>query len=114
MLNMTTAFGRNGLQDWLIQRISAVILSIYSLTLFTFWIFFSKSSTIAWSDFLSSPVMRYATLLTLLSLLLHAWIGMWIIFTDYIKIAILRMIAQTLVYCLLLFYFIWAIQILWG
>ena len=114
MLNMTTAFGRNGLQDWLIQRISAAILGAYTFTLFIFWVFFARESVFAWGDFLSSSIMSYATLLAMLSVLLHAWIGMWIIFTDYIKIAVLRLVAQIFVYCLLLFYFIWTIQVLWG
>ena len=34
MVNSVTNFGRSGLYDWVIQRLSAVILAIYTLFLF--------------------------------------------------------------------------------
>ena len=36
MVNSVTNFGRSGLYDWVIQRLSAVILAIYTLFLFGF------------------------------------------------------------------------------
>lgn len=113
MLNLTTALGRNGLQDWLLQRVTAVILALYSLLLIGFW--FSVGNDIfAWIKFFNGFFIRYATLAALIAFMVHAWIGIWIVATDYIKKSWLRILLFLFVYLILLFYAIWAIQILWG
>lgn len=114
MLNLTTAFGRNGLQDWILQRVTAVILATYAILLLTFWFLTPSCDPIPWQILFSLRFMRYFSLLALISVMIHAWIGFWIVSTDYIKRAGLRLATEVFVYCCLLFEFIWAIQILWG
>ena len=53
-------------------------------------------------------------LLFLLSLFLHAWIGMRNIFMDYIKNTGLRVTLYAAVILALVAYAAWAVQILWG
>lgn len=114
MLNLTTALGRNGLQDWILQRITAAILAAYTLLLLTFWFLTPSCDPVPWQIFFSLPLIRYLSLLALISVMIHAWIGFWVVSTDYIKRASVRLTAELIVYCCLLFEFIWAIQILWG
>lgn len=114
MLNLTTALGRNGLQDWMLQRITALILAAYTILLLGFWFFYAGSDQLAWINFFNNFSVRYATLVALFALLVHVWIGIWVVVTDYIKIAWLRVLIFLLEYFFLLFYMIWAIQILWG
>ena len=114
MLNLTTALGRNGLQDWLLQRVSAAILAIYAIVLLSFWLMHASYDPVPWQILFSFELVRYATVLALLALLVHAWIGLWVVCTDYIHTASLRLIVLLLIYGFLLFNMIWCMQILWG
>jgi succinate dehydrogenase / fumarate reductase, membrane anchor subunit len=58
--------------------------------------------------------MRIFSLLALLSLFYHAWIGIWTVITDYIKPVALRLIIEIIVVLALICYLIWGIEILWG
>jgi succinate dehydrogenase / fumarate reductase membrane anchor subunit len=58
--------------------------------------------------------MRFATLLFLFALFLHAWVGVRNIFMDYIKDTGVRLILYVLVIVALVAYGVWAVQILWG
>lgn len=114
MLRIATALGRSGLQDWLIQRVSAVILGSYTLFLFAFWLSQSHISHFEWQNLFSLRSVQFFTLLAILSLIAHAWIGIWTVTTDYLKITWIRLSVQIITYICLLFYFIWGVQILWG
>lgn len=114
MVEVSTSLGRNGLQDWLIQRVSAAILALYSIFIFSYWLFSPAQDYFAWQELLLNPFMIFFTFLTLLALVAHAWIGIWTITTDYLKIPVLRLWTQISVYVVLVLYTIWGIQILWG
>jgi succinate dehydrogenase / fumarate reductase membrane anchor subunit len=59
-------------------------------------------------------MVRTFSLLFLLSLFFHAWIGVRDIVMDYIKPAGVRLVIHVLVILALLLYTIWSVQILWG
>lgn len=109
-----TSFGRDGLQDWLLQRISAVIMALYIALLLIIWAIVADSNIATWQQVFSYPFMRGITFLALLALLVHAWIGMWIVSTDYIKNTSLRLMLQIVVVIALFFYLLWGAQILWA
>lgn len=106
-------FGLNGLQAWVIQRISAAILVLYLMLLSGIWCYLPSQTIGAWQHILGSIPMRYVTLLALLAMLLHCWLGLWIVITDYFKNPWLRLTAQIFVYLALFFYLVWGVQILW-
>ncbi|MEI7352731.1 succinate dehydrogenase, hydrophobic membrane anchor protein, partial [Pectobacterium parmentieri] len=54
------------------------------------------------------------TLLTLFSILVHAWIGMWQVLTDYIKPLALRLTLQLAIVVALLVYVIYGTVVVWG
>jgi succinate dehydrogenase / fumarate reductase membrane anchor subunit len=58
--------------------------------------------------------MRVATMLFLLALFYHAWVGVRDIVMDYITSAGVRLGLQTLVGVALAFYALWSVAILWG
>jgi succinate dehydrogenase / fumarate reductase membrane anchor subunit len=67
-----------------------------------------------WRALWAMPMMRYATVFFVLSVLLHAWVGVRNIFMDYIKDSGLRLVLYVLVILTLVTYGVWVLQILWG
>ena len=67
----------------------------------------------SWSDLFRATPMRIATLITLLAVLAHAWIGLWTVGTDYIKPTLVRLAYQTLVLLVLAVLLLWTVQIVW-
>lgn len=114
MVGVATALGKNGLQDWLIQRVSAVVMALYTLLLVGSWLIIADGDMYAWKALFSNFCMRIFSLLALLALVAHAWIGFWTVSTDYIKGMWMRLVAQVIIYVVLFLYFVWGIQILWG
>ena len=60
-------------------------------------------------------------LLALLCLGMHAWVGLWAVFTDYLTERllgtvgnVLRLLAQVASALIMFTYVVWGIQILWG
>jgi len=103
-----------GLRDWLAQRVTAVVMAVYSVVILVMLLRLPAFDYPNWKIMWSAPWLRYATLLFLLSLFVHAWIGMRNIFMDYIKHGGLRLMLYVLVILSLVAYGAWALQILWG
>ena len=121
MVNSVTSLNRSGVADWLVQRISAVILAVYFIGLLAYLVINSDLDYAQWQALFSSTWMRIASLLALISLCAHAWIGMWTVSTDYLTTAmigknanVIRFLFQAACILLIFIYLIWGIQILWG
>jgi succinate dehydrogenase / fumarate reductase membrane anchor subunit len=102
-----------GLRDWLAQRISAVLMAVYTLILLVVLLKSPPLTYAAWKDLFAQGWMRVATLLFAASLAWHAWVGVRDILMDYVKPDGLRLTLQVLVLLLIASYVGWAIQILW-
>ena len=109
-----TVVAHYGWRDWLIQRVTAVVMLVYTLFFITVLIALPQLDYDRWRALWSLSIMRYATLLFAVSVLLHAWVGVRNIFMDYIKDTGLRLVLYVLVIITLIAYGIWAWQILWG
>lgn len=114
MLERIVTGAHYGLRDWLIQRVSAVVMVVYLLTLIVYWLFQPALDYNAWTMFFSSSLVRTLTLMFLFSLFYHAWIGVRDIVMDYVKPAFIRLLIYVGVILALLLYAIWSVQILWG
>ena len=119
MVTAVTSFGRSGLSDWLLQRVSAVILLAY-FTVIGFAIGGGVEYA-EWKALFEQTWMRVFSLLAIVSLAAHAWIGMWSVFTDYLTERllgstgnVLRVTCQIGSSLLIFVYVVWSIQILWG
>ncbi|MEO8145115.1 MAG: succinate dehydrogenase, hydrophobic membrane anchor protein [Betaproteobacteria bacterium] len=102
-----------GLRDWLAQRITAVIMAVYSIVVVVVFLSNKSINYSVWRDLFSQGWMRVATLLFMASLVWHAWVGVRDILMDYIKLAGLRLMLEVLVLLTLAACIGWTIQILW-
>jgi succinate dehydrogenase / fumarate reductase membrane anchor subunit len=103
-----------GLRDWLAQRVTAVVMVIYSVIFLVMLLKLPRFDFPSWKAMWSAPTMRFGTLLFLLCLFVHAWIGMRNIFMDYVKPTGVRLVLYAAVILALIAYGAWAVQILWG
>ncbi|RDL43829.1 succinate dehydrogenase, hydrophobic membrane anchor protein [Marinomonas piezotolerans] len=114
MVTQITSFGRSGLYDWMMQRISAVVLSAYSIFIIGYLLLNPDLTYDQWSALFESTAMRVFSLLTLLSIGIHSWIGLWSISTDYLKATGVRFFFQSLCGLVMFIYVVWGVQVLWG
>lgn len=114
MVRSATSLTGNGVRDWLWQRVSAVILAVYTVFLLGFIWCTPQLNYALWFQFFSNLGVKLFSVLAALSLLVHAWVGMWTILTDYVKCAVVRLILEILVIIALLLYFVAAIVIVWS
>ncbi len=114
MVNREVSGAHYGVRDWLAQRVTAVVMVIYSVIFVVMLLKLPQFDFANWKIMWNAQWLRYATLLFLLSLFVHAWIGMRNIFMDYIKSSGVRIALYSLVILSLVAYGAWAVQILWG
>ncbi|WP_439100558.1 succinate dehydrogenase, hydrophobic membrane anchor protein [Congregibacter sp.] len=119
MVTAVTSLSRSGLSDWLVQRVTAVIL-------LAFFLFVGAKLAVGisyaeWSALFAQTWMKIFTMLAMLSLAAHAWIGMWGVFTDYLterlmgsRGNVLRIGLQLLTSLSLVIFVIWGVQIVWA
>jgi len=114
MVNRVVTGAHYGLRDWLMQRITAVFMAAYLVWLSGYLLMQPYLDYDVWTAMFSSQVVRTITMLFLLSLLYHAWVGIRDIVMDYIRPAWLRLAIHVLVIMALLLYAIWSVEIFWG
>ena len=114
MVTNVTSLTGNGLKDWWIQRATAVYFFAYSLFLFCFLLKHSPLQYGEWQSLFHCNGFKMATIVAVLALSLHTWIGVWTVTTDYIKCTVMRFSLQLLVMLLLLGQFIYVLMIVWG
>lgn len=114
MVNRVVVGAHYGLRDWLIQRITAVVMAVYSLSMAVYLLTQPRLDYDAWTGLFSSLPVRTCTLLFLLCTFYHAWLGIRDIVMDYVKPAGVRLAIHVLVILVSLLYAIWSVQILWG
>jgi succinate dehydrogenase / fumarate reductase membrane anchor subunit len=102
-----------GLRDWLAQRVTAVIMALYTVIMAGVFLNHAPFTHSSWKTLFAQGWMRVATLLFALSLAWHAWVGMRDILMDYVKPDGLRLALRVGVLLLLAAYVGWTIQILW-
>lgn len=105
---------RAGLLDWLIQRSSAVIVGAYTIFIIIYLLVHQPNLTyLTWHALYARVWVRIFTVITVISVLWHAWIGLWTVFTDYVKPKMVRILLEIIVALLLLSYLFWLLDILW-
>jgi succinate dehydrogenase / fumarate reductase, membrane anchor subunit len=102
-----------GLKEWIIQRITAVVMVVFTVVLLVDYCVTGSATYEGWASLFSNQFMKLLTLLTLLSLFYHAWIGVRDIWMDYIKPVSIRLTLQVLTVLYLVACAAYAVQILW-
>jgi succinate dehydrogenase / fumarate reductase, membrane anchor subunit len=67
-----------------------------------------------WREIFALQWMKLATLLALVSIYLHAWVGVRNILMDYVKPNAIRFVLFVVVICWLVACAGWSVQILWS
>jgi succinate dehydrogenase / fumarate reductase, membrane anchor subunit len=102
---------KKGMTDWAVQRVTALIMLVYFSFILFYWLFNLHMDFMHWRAFLLNPIMRVAGVISFLSLIWHAWIGIWTVLTDYIKNDRFRFFLQIVVWIALLGDAAWAIYL---
>ncbi|MDA8110085.1 MAG: succinate dehydrogenase, hydrophobic membrane anchor protein [Betaproteobacteria bacterium] len=114
MVNRIVVGAHYGWRDWLVQRVTAAVMALYSVILALVLLPGGPLTYEAWKALFARGWMRVATLLFAASLAWHAWIGVRDILMDYVKPTGVRLALQVLVILLLAGCLGWTAQILWG
>ena len=131
-----------GLRDWLSQRVTALLMALFTVVLLVqvlwptksdfrwselysaqwwkaLWRLLTKVLTdgkldyYRWSEIFSAQWMKVLTFVVIVSLAWHAWVGVRDIWMDYVKPVALRLGLQVFTIVWLVGCAGWAIQVLW-
>lgn len=118
---MVTATGRKhlvgahyGAADWLAQRITAVVMIVYSLLVLGVVLWHGGIDHASFVALFEGSLFRIATFLFMAALAYHAWVGMRNITMDYVKPIAIRLALQAAIVAALVAYLGWTIGVLWG
>ena len=103
-----------GLRDWLAQRVTAVLMALFTLLLLAQLL--AAKGPISYhtrSGIFSAQWMKVLTFTVILALLYHVWVGMRDIWMDYVKPVAVRLSLQVFSIVWLVGCAGWAIQVLW-
>jgi succinate dehydrogenase / fumarate reductase membrane anchor subunit len=120
MVTNVTSFGRSGLSDFVVQRVTAVVIALYVLCVGGFFLANPAVDFDTLRSFFGALPMQMFSTLAVLAIAAHAWIGMWTVGTDYIRghyfgarATVIRIVYQFGVIGALFIYALWALQIFW-
>lgn len=103
-----------GLRDWLSQRVTAIVITLYTALLLAIVLWHGGLDYPTWKALFTGNAFRVATFLFMASLFVHAWVGVRNILMDYAKPFGVRLALEIIVICVLVAYAGWTIGILWG
>jgi succinate dehydrogenase / fumarate reductase membrane anchor subunit len=103
-----------GLRDWLAQRVTAVLMALFTIALLA-QVIFSKGPIgyDQWAGIFSTQWMKFLTFAVIVAMLYHVWVGIRDIWMDYIKPVSVRLSLQVFSIVWLVGCAGWAIQVLW-
>ncbi len=102
-----------GLRDWLSQRVTALLMALFTVVLILQVLFGRPMGYDKWAGIFSAQWMRFFTFVVIVSLLWHAWVGMRDIWMDYVKPVGVRLVLQVFTIVWLVGCAGWAVQVLW-
>ncbi|MCM2346498.1 succinate dehydrogenase, hydrophobic membrane anchor protein [Acidovorax soli] len=103
-----------GLRDWLSQRVTAVLMALFTLIVLAQLVLTKGPIGYdRWAAIFSSQWMKVLTFSVIIALIWHVWVGMRNIWMDYIKPLGLRLVLQIFTIVWLVGCAGWGIQVLW-
>lgn len=114
MVTNQASIKRDGVQDFVSLRTTAIVILAYSI--YMTWFFVSTPSITyeVWSGLFSALWMKVFTFATLVSIMIHVRIGLWQVLTDYVKPHRMRMIIQYILNLIAFAYVAIGLFVLWG
>ena len=102
-----------GSRDWLSQRVTAVLMALFTLALVVQLLLPGEMGYYKWAGIFAAQWMKVLTFVVIVSLLMHAWVGVRDIWMDYVKPVGLRLMLQVATLVWLVGCAGWALQVLW-
>ena len=103
-----------GFRDWLAQRVTAIVMAIYTVVLLVSFLTGQNFTYAGWAGLFAKQWFKLFSLVTFLALYYHAWVGIRDIWMDYVKNAGLRLLLQLATIFWLIACAAWTVQILWS
>jgi succinate dehydrogenase / fumarate reductase, membrane anchor subunit len=103
-----------GMRDWLSQRVTAVLMALFTILLLA-QLIFSKGPIgyDTWAGIFAAQWMKVLTFTIFVALGWHAWVGVRDIWMDYVKPVGVRLALQVFTIVWLVGCMGWAVQVLW-
>ncbi len=114
MVSSILSLTRSGVKDFFVQRVTALILLLYVFFMVGVILSHEHLTYLAWRNLFDRPWVTIFSFLALLSMIAHAWVGIWTILTDYVHNAVVRGLIQTLFIIGFIACIVWGIWILWS
>ncbi|QOL47854.1 succinate dehydrogenase, hydrophobic membrane anchor protein [Massilia litorea] len=103
-----------GVKDWLAQRVTAIVMVVYTLILLGTFLTAQNFTYEGWAALFSRQWFKLFSLVTFLGLYYHVWVGIRDIWMDYVKNAGIKLALQFATVLWLLACAAWTVQILWS
>jgi succinate dehydrogenase / fumarate reductase membrane anchor subunit len=103
-----------GVRDWLAQRVTAIVMVIYTVILLGTFLTAQNFSYEGWASLFSRQWFKLFSVVTFFGLFYHVWVGMRDIWMDYVKNAGIKLALQFATVLWLLACAAWTVQILWS
>ena len=102
-----------GLRDWLSQRVTAVLMALFTAVLIVQVLMPGPLGYDRWAGIFAAQWMKVLTFVVFVALAWHAWVGMRDIWMDYVKPVGTQLVLQVATLVWLLGCTGWAVQVLW-
>ncbi|MYN38966.1 succinate dehydrogenase, hydrophobic membrane anchor protein [Duganella sp. FT109W] len=103
-----------GMRDWLAQRVTAVLMVLYTAILLISFLTGQNFTYEGWAGLFAQQWFKLITAVTLIGLFYHAWVGMRDVWMDYVRALGLRLALQIATMAWLIGCAVWSIQIIWS
>lgn len=114
MVTNQASLKRDGIQDYVSLRATAIVISLFGLFMAYYFITAESITYEAWSGLFSSLAMKVFTFAALVSMLIHVRIGLWQVLTDYVKAPAVRVSVQYVLNLIAFAYVAVGVFVLWG
>lgn len=103
-----------GLSGWMWQRITAGIMAFYTIILVVRVSLRAPFTATSWKAFFTPSIFKLLTLLFVMALLYHAWLGVKEILMDYAHNKKIASVLEAVVTLAVAGYAGWAVAIVWN
>ena len=103
-----------GMRDWLLQRVTAVLMAVYTIVLLGAFLTGQNFSYEGWAGLFAQQWFKLFSAVTFAGLAFHAWVGTRDVWMDYVKPVGLRLFLQIATIAWLIGCAAWAFQIFWS
>ncbi|MDF0606703.1 succinate dehydrogenase, hydrophobic membrane anchor protein [Neisseriaceae bacterium TC5R-5] len=113
MVNRDVVGAGYGLRDWIMQRVTAVVMLIYTAALVLFLLAMPDGYT-GWQHLFSHTWVKVLTQTSLIALFLHVWVGIRDLWMDYVQAVCIRLALHVFTIVWLVSCLIYSVKVVWG